>query len=89
MIQVGDTLAYMVLGYDDTLPATVDGMIYHTAAVARTKPAALIVGDMSWLSYYVSVEEAVRSAGRFLPEGRAECVKREGGRRIRCKIMHA
>ena len=81
MILVGDTLAHVVLGYDDTLPATVDVMIHHTAAVARAKPGALIVGDMPWLSYHVSVEEAVRNAGRFIREGRAECVKLEGGRK--------
>jgi 3-methyl-2-oxobutanoate hydroxymethyltransferase len=81
MILVGDTLAHVVLGYDDTLPATVEIMIHHTAAVARAKPGALIVGDMPWLSYHVSVEEAVRNAGRFIREGRAECVKLEGGRK--------
>src|SRR5260370_25809134 len=56
-------------------------MIHHTAAVARAKPGGLIVGDMPWLSYHVSVEEAVRNAGRFIREGRAECVKLEGGRK--------
>src|SRR3989440_5776341 len=56
-------------------------MIHHTAAVARAKPGALIVGDMPWLSYHVSVEEAVRNAGRFIRESRAECVKLEGGRK--------
>jgi len=81
MILVGDTLAHVVLGYEDTLPATVDVMIHHTAAVARTKPRALIVGDMPWLSYHISVEESVRNAGRLIREGRAECVKLEGGRK--------
>jgi 3-methyl-2-oxobutanoate hydroxymethyltransferase len=81
MILVGDTLAHVVLGYEDTLSATVDVMIHHTAAVARAKPGALIVGDMPWLSYHVSVEEAVRNAGRLIREGRAECVKLEGGRK--------
>ncbi len=81
MILVGDTLAQVVLGYEDTLPATVDVMIHHTAAVARTKPRALIVGDMPWLSYHISVEESVRNAGRLIREGRAECVKLEGGRK--------
>ena len=81
MILVGDTLAHVVLGYEDTLPATVDVMIHHTAAVARTKPRALIVGDMPWLSYHISVEESVRNAGRLIREGHAECVKLEGGRK--------
>lgn len=81
MILVGDTLAHVVLGYDDTLPATVEVMIHHMAAAARAKPSALIVGDMPWLSYHISVEEAVRNAGRFIREGRAQCVKLEGGRK--------
>lgn len=81
IILVGDTLAHVVLGYEDTLPATVDIMIHHIAAVARAKPSALIVGDMPWLSYHLSVEEAVRNAGRLIREGRAECVKLEGGRK--------
>jgi len=81
MILVGDTLAQVVLGYEDTLPATVDVMIHHTGAVARTKPRALIVGDMPWLSYHISVEESVRNAGRLIREGHAECVKLEGGRK--------
>ena len=81
IILVGDSLATTVLGYDDTLPATIDIMIHHTAAVARAKPAALIVGDMPWLSYHISVEETVRNAGRLLREGHAEVVKLEGGRK--------
>ncbi len=81
IILVGDSLATTVLGYEDTLPATIDIMIHHTAAVARAKPAALIVGDMPWLSYHISVEETVRNAGRLLREGHAEVVKLEGGRK--------
>ena len=81
IILVGDTLAHVVLGYEDTLPATVDIMIHHTAAVARAKPNSLIVADMPWLSYHISVEEAVRNAGRLIREGGADCVKLEGGRK--------
>ena len=81
IILVGDTLAHVVLGYEDTLPATVDIMIHHMAAVARAKPNALIVADMPWLSYHISVEEAVRNAGRLIREGGADCVKLEGGRK--------
>ena len=81
MILVGDTLAHVVLGYEDTLPATIDVMIHHTSAVARARPAALIVGDLPWLSYHISIEETVRNAGRLIREGRAECVKLEGGRK--------
>jgi len=81
IILVGDTLAHVVLGFDDTLPATVDIMIHHTAAVARTKPGAMVLGDMPWLSYHLSMEETVRNAGRLMREGGAEAVKLEGGRK--------
>ena len=81
IILVGDTLAHVVLGFEDTLPATIEIMIHHTAAVARAKPDALVLGDMPWLSYHVSVEETVRNAGRLIREGRAEAVKIEGGRK--------
>jgi len=80
IILVGYSLANVVLGHDDTLHATMDVMVHHTAAVARAEPRALVVGDMPWLSYHVSVEEAVRNAGRFIREGGAEAVKLEGGR---------
>ena len=81
IILVGDTLAHVVLGFDDTLPATVDIMIHHTAAVARTKPGAMVLGDMPWLSYHLSMKETVRNAGRLMREGGAEAVKLEGGRK--------
>jgi 3-methyl-2-oxobutanoate hydroxymethyltransferase len=81
IILVGDTLAHVLLGFEDTLPATVDIMIHHTAAVARAKPDALVLGDMPWLSYHISIEETVRNAGRLIREGRAEAVKIEGGRK--------
>jgi 3-methyl-2-oxobutanoate hydroxymethyltransferase len=81
IILVGDTLAHVVLGFEDTLPATVDIMVHHTAAVARAKPDALVLGDLPWLSYHVSVEETVRNAGRLMREWGAEAVKLEGGRK--------
>ncbi len=81
IILVGDTLAHVVLGFEDTLPATIDIMIHHTAAVARARPTALVLGDMPWLSFHLSVEETVRNAGRLMREGRAEAVKLEGGRK--------
>jgi 3-methyl-2-oxobutanoate hydroxymethyltransferase len=81
MILVGDSLAEVILGYEDTLSVTVDDMIHHTAAVTRTHPQALVVADMPWLSYHVSVEDAVRNAGRFMREARAGAVKLEGGRK--------
>ena len=81
IILVGDTLAHVVLGFEDTLPATIDIMVHHTAAVARAKPTALVLGDLPWLSFHISVEETVRNAGRLMREGRAEAVKLEGGRK--------
>ena len=81
MILVGDSVANVVLGYDDTLAVDIDVMIHHTAAVARTEPKALVVGDMPWMSYHVSVDDAVRNAGRLVREGGAEAVKLEGGRK--------
>ena len=78
MILVGDSLAMVVLGYDDTLQVTVDDIAHHTAAVARTKPDALIVADLPWLSYHVSVEDTVRNAAQLIRAG-AGAVKLEGG----------
>lgn len=79
-ILVGDSLGMVVLGYENTLPVTMDDMIHHCKAVARGARYALLVGDMPFLSYQVSVEEAVRNAGRFLQEGGMDAVKLEGGR---------
>ncbi|GCF08878.1 3-methyl-2-oxobutanoate hydroxymethyltransferase [Dictyobacter arantiisoli] len=81
MILVGDSLATTVLGQTDTLAATVDIMIHHSASVARANPRALIVTDMPWLSYHVSREETIRNAGRLIREGKAEALKLEGGRK--------
>jgi len=81
IILVGDSLANVVLGFETTLRVGVDEMVHHTAAVSRARPRALVVGDMPFLSYHVSVEEAVRHAGRFVREGGAEAVKLEGGRK--------
>jgi 3-methyl-2-oxobutanoate hydroxymethyltransferase len=81
IILVGDSLANVVLGRETTLTVTMDDMVHHTRAVAGTKPAALVVGDMPWMSYHVSVEETVRNAGRMIAEGGAEAVKLEGGRK--------
>jgi len=81
IILVGDSLGNAVLGYDDTLSVTVDIMVRHTAAVTRTKPKALVVGDMPWLSYHLSAADSVRNAARFIVEGGAGAVKLEGGRK--------
>jgi 3-methyl-2-oxobutanoate hydroxymethyltransferase len=79
-ILVGDSLGMVVLGYENTLPVTMDEMIHHCRAVARGAKSALLIGDMPFLSYQVSTEEAVRNAGRFLQQGGMDAVKLEGGR---------
>jgi 3-methyl-2-oxobutanoate hydroxymethyltransferase len=78
LLLVGDSLAMVVLGYDDTLSVTVDDMVHHTAAVGRTAPRALVVADLPWMSYHVSVEDTVRNAARLIRVG-ATAVKLEGG----------
>ena len=80
LILVGDSLAMVVLGYEDTLQVTIEDMAHHTAAVARAKPKALIVGDLPWMSYHVSTEDTVRNAAALIRAG-AQCVKLEGGRK--------
>ena len=79
-ILVGDSLGMVVLGYENTLPVTMEEMLHHSRAVARGARSALLVGDMPFMSYQVSVEEAVRNAGRFLQNGGMDSVKLEGGR---------
>jgi 3-methyl-2-oxobutanoate hydroxymethyltransferase len=82
MILVGDSLAMVVLGQEDTLSVGMEEMIHHTKAVSRAAKRALVIGDMPFLSYQASVEQAVMNAGRFLKEGRAQAVKLEGGRHV-------
>ena len=82
VILVGDSLGMVVLGYDNTLPVTVDEVVHHLKAVARARPRAMLVGDMPFMSYQASVEDAIRNAGRLVKEGGAEGVKLEGGRRM-------
>lgn len=78
LILVGDSVAMVVLGYDDTLQVTIDDMAHHTAAVARTKPRALVVGDLPWMSYHTGRHDAVANAAKLIRAG-AKCVKLEGG----------
>jgi len=82
MILVGDSLAMVVLGLEDTLSVGMDAMIHHTRAVSRAAKRALVIGDMPFLSYQAGIEMAVLNAGRFLTEGRAQAVKLEGGSRV-------
>lgn len=81
VILVGDSVANVVLGHEDTLSIDVNTMVHHTAAVARAKPRALIVGDMPWMSYHVSPEETVVNAAKLVRDGGASAVKLEGGRK--------
>jgi 3-methyl-2-oxobutanoate hydroxymethyltransferase len=79
-ILVGDSLGMVVLGYENTLPVTMEEMLHHCRAVSRGAKTALLIGDMPFMSYQVSVEEATRNAGRFLQQGGMDAVKLEGGR---------
>ena len=79
-ILVGDSLGMVVLGYDNTLPVTMEDMLHHCKAVARGARRALLIGDMPFMSYQVSVKKAVQNAGRFLQEAGMDAVKLEGGR---------
>ena len=78
-ILVGDSLGMVVLGYDSTVPVTMDEMIHHCKAVCRGTEKSFVLGDMPFLSYHVSVEKAVENAGRFIKEAGCEAVKLEGG----------
>lgn len=88
LILVGDSVAQVVLGYDTTLPVTVDEMLHHTRAVRRAVKRAFLVADMPYASYHVSAKEAVRNAMKFVKYGGAEAVKLEGGEK-RLETIHA
>ena len=79
-ILVGDSLGMVVLGYENTLPVTMEDMLHHCKAVARGAKSALLIGDMPFMSYQISIPDAVRNAGRFLQEAGMDAVKLEGGR---------
>jgi 3-methyl-2-oxobutanoate hydroxymethyltransferase len=79
ILLVGDSLGCVIQGHPNTLPVTIEDMIYHTRAVARGCRRALLVSDLPFLSYQISAQEALRNAGRLLQEGNAEAVKLEGG----------
>lgn len=89
MILVGDSLGMVQLGYDTTFPVTMDDMIRHSGAVRRGAPNTFIVGDMPYMSYQVSNEEAVHNAGRFIKESLCDCVKLEGAGEDICKRINA
>lgn len=82
IILVGDSLGMVILGYDNTLPVTMDEMLIHVKAVSRAKPRALVVADMPFMSFHGSLDRAIVNAGRFVKEGGADAVKIEGGRSV-------
>jgi 3-methyl-2-oxobutanoate hydroxymethyltransferase len=94
LILVGDSLGMVMLGYQSTIPVTMEEMIHHTKAVVRGAKEALIVGDMPFMTYHISVSDALHNAARFIQEGGAQAVKLEGGevvtetvrRLVRCGI---
>ena len=82
MILVGDSLGMVVLGYDSTVPVTMEEMLHHTRAVMRGAEHAFVLGDMPFMSYQVSIEDALRNAGRFIKDGGCDGIKLEGGREV-------
>jgi 3-methyl-2-oxobutanoate hydroxymethyltransferase len=86
MILVGDSLGMTMLGYESTLPVTMEDMIRHTQAVRRGAPSVFLVGDMPYMSYQPSVETAIRSAGRFMAEAACDAIKLEGGAEMADRI---
>ncbi len=87
VILVGDSLGMTVLGYESTLPVTMDDMIRHSQAVRRGAPNVWLVGDMPYMSYQPSVESAIRNAGRFMAEAGCDCIKLEGGIEMADRIL--
>ena len=87
-ILIGDSLGMVMMGYEDTLSVTMEDMIHHSACVARGAKNALIVADMPFMSYQTGVRDAVYNAGRLMKEGRANCVKLEGGAQV-CEQIKA
>jgi len=79
LILVGDSLGMVVLGYESTIPVTMEEMLHHTKAVARGAKKAMVIGDMPFMSYHISTEDTLRNAARFIQEGGAQAVKLEGG----------
>lgn len=86
LILVGDSLGMVILGYESTIPVTMDDMIHHTKAVVRGTEHALVIGDMPFMTYHVSVDDALRNAARFIQEGGAQAVKLEGGETVAEKV---
>jgi len=86
LILVGDSLGMVVLGYESTIPVTMEEMLHHTKAVVRGTKQAMVIGDMPFMTYHVSVEDALRNAARFIQEAGAQAVKLEGGVTVAEKV---
>ncbi len=86
LILVGDSLGMVVLGYESTIPVTMTEMIHHTKAVVRGTTKSMIIGDMPFMTYHISTEDALRNAARFIQEGGAQAVKLEGGVNVADKV---
>ena len=86
LILVGDSLGTVVLGYGSEIPVTMDEMLHHTKAVVRGTKQAMVIGDMPFMTYHISVEDALRNAARFIQEGGAQAVKLEGGVTVAEKV---
>jgi len=86
LILVGDSLGMVVLGYESTIPVTMEEMLHHTKAVVRGTKRAMVIGDMPFMTYHISVEDALRNAARFIQEGGAQAVKLEGGVTVAEKV---
>jgi len=86
LILVGDSLGMVMLGYESTIPVTMEEMIHHTKAVVRGAKKALVIGDMPFMSYHISVSDALHNAARFIQEGGAQAVKLEGGEVVADKV---
>ncbi len=87
LILVGDSLGMVVLGYESTIPVTMEEMLHHTRAVVRGTKQAMVIGDMPFMTYHVSIEDALRNAARFIQEGGAQAVKLEGGVTVAEKVQ--
>jgi len=86
LILVGDSLGMVVLGYESTIPVTMEEMLHHTKAVVRGTRQAMVIGDMPFMTYHVSIEDALRNAARFIQEAGAQAVKLEGGVTVAEKV---
>jgi len=86
LILVGDSLGMVVLGYESTIPVTMEDMLHHTKAVVRGTKQTMVVGDMPFMTYHISVDDALRNAARFIQEGGAQAIKLEGGVTVAEKV---